>query len=206
MPGLYLPRSVRVVTRRVEPHAKPGVYAETNRQGRRVAITTGDGVTASSREVSMQDLGPATQERPIVVPGLGLMHREEMAELVERIKERPANRERLMRMDPERFIEVMSRWSEQFMQGAEQPIIGASEQDLKSIRAPACVVPGNDNRHPLHTAETLSRYLRRGELHQVVTKRYDVDFAPRDDWNEKEGELASLFVEFMKRVKSPVTT
>ena len=89
MPGLYLPRSVRVVTRRVEPHAKPGVYAETNRQGRRVAITTGDGVTASSREVSMQDLGPATQERPIVVPGLGLMHREEMAELVERIKERP---------------------------------------------------------------------------------------------------------------------
>ncbi len=123
----------------------------------------------------------------------------------ERIEERPANRERLMAMDPQRFIDVMSRWNEYFVRGADLPVIGATEQELMSIQTPACVVPGNDLSHMPEVGETLSRLLPHGELHRLVTKKYELDVAPKDEWNEKEGELIALFVDFMKRVKSPVT-
>lgn len=130
----------------------------------------------------------------------------EMEHFRERIEERPANRERLMATDPKRFIDVMSRWNEYFVRGADLPVIGATEHELKSIKTPACVVPGNDLSHMPEVGEHLSRLLPHGELHRLVTKKYELDVAPKDEWNEKEGELIALFVDFMKRVKSPVTT
>src|SRR5215467_5682182 len=42
----------------------------------------------------------------------------------ERIAAHPANRDKLMAMDPERFIAVMGHWREYFLNGAELPIIG----------------------------------------------------------------------------------
>ncbi|MBI4191080.1 MAG: alpha/beta hydrolase [Betaproteobacteria bacterium] len=123
----------------------------------------------------------------------------------ERIEERPANRERLMAMDPKRFIEVMTHWNEYFVRGADQPVIGVTEEELKLIKAPACVVPGNDLSHTPEVGETLSRLLPRGELHRLVTKIYDLEVAPLDEWNEKEGELIALFVDFMKRAKLRAT-
>src|SRR5215467_11209771 len=65
----------------------------------------------------------------------------------ERIEANAANRETLMAMDPERFIAVMSHWREYFLRGADLPVIGASEKDLKSIKVPACIIPGNDKTH-----------------------------------------------------------
>jgi len=129
----------------------------------------------------------------------------QMEHFKERIEERPENRERLMTMDPQRFIGVMSRWNEYFVRGADLPVIGATEQEIKSIQTPACVVPGNDLSHMPEVGENLSRLLPHAELHRLVTKKYELDVAPKDEWNEKEGELIALFVDFMKRVKSPVT-
>lgn len=122
----------------------------------------------------------------------------------ERIEANPGNRERLMKMDTKRFIEVMSHWSKYFFEGADQPIIGASEDDLKSITAPACVVPGNDNMHPRRLGENLSRLLPHGELRYLMTKDYDVDRIPREEWLAKEAELVAIFVDFLKRTSSPV--
>src|ERR671919_892788 len=73
----------------------------------------------------------------------------------ERIEARPENRERLMKMEPERFIAVMSHWREYFLRGADLPVIGATEAELKSIKVPSFIIPGNDNTHGRLTGENL---------------------------------------------------
>src|SRR5262247_95750 len=57
----------------------------------------------------------------------------------ERIAANPGNRQRLMSMDPERYIEVMTRWRDLFVQGASLPVMGVSEAELASIRRPTIV-------------------------------------------------------------------
>ena len=118
----------------------------------------------------------------------------------ERIEVRPEQRDTLMKMDPERFIAVMLHWREYFIRGADLPVIGATEESLKSISVPACIVPGNDLIHPRHVGENLSRLLPRGELYHLMEKQYDVDLSPREEWNEKAGEMAAAFADFIKRV------
>jgi len=117
----------------------------------------------------------------------------------ERIAVRPENRDALMRMKPERFIEVMSHWREYFLKGADLPVIGATERDLKSIKVPACIVPGNDNTHGRQTGENLGRLIPKSEVHVLFPKHYDEPLSPREEWDEKAGEMAALFADFMKR-------
>jgi pimeloyl-ACP methyl ester carboxylesterase len=119
----------------------------------------------------------------------------------EQLEGRPENRESLMGMNPERFIAVMSHWREYFIRGADLPVIGATEESLKSISVPACVIPGNDKTHPRHVGENLGRLLTNAELHHLMTKQYDLDLSPREEWDEKEGEMADLFWAFVKQVQ-----
>jgi len=117
----------------------------------------------------------------------------------ERIKARPANREVLMKMEPQQFIRVMSRWREYFLKGADLPVIGATEADLQSIQVPACIVPGNDLTHGRQTGETLGRLLPTSEVHVLFPKHYDEPLSPREQWDEKAGEMAALFNDFLRR-------
>lgn len=126
----------------------------------------------------------------------------EMEHWKERIEARPENRDSLVRMSPERFIAVMSHWREYFLKGADLPVIGASEEELKSIKVPACIVPGNDNTHGRQTGENLGRLLHKSEVHILFPKHYDEPLSPREEWDEKAGEMAALFSEFMKRASS----
>lgn len=119
----------------------------------------------------------------------------------ERIDARPANGDKLMKMEPARFIDVMSRWRQYFLDGADLPVIGATEADLKSIKAPACIVPGNDLTHGQKTGETLARIMPNSEVHILFPKHYDEPLAPRDQWDEKAGEMAALWHDFLKRAK-----
>ena len=121
-------------------------------------------------------------------------------EFSERIRARPENRERLMKMDPARFIEVMSSWNRDFLEGAEKPVIGATEAEIRAIRAPTCIVPGNDLSHLRSAAENLGRLLPDAEVHPLITRHYDLDVAPREEWDAREPELAAIFLDFMKRV------
>jgi len=125
-------------------------------------------------------------------------------EFAERIKARPENRERLMKMDPARFVEVMSRWNRTFLEDAEKPVIGATEADLKSLKVPACIVPGNDLSHLRSAGENLGRLMPDAEVHPLITKHYDLDVAPRDEWDARETDLAAIFLDFMKRVEARV--
>ena len=117
----------------------------------------------------------------------------------ERIKARPQNRDVLMKMDPQQFIRVMSRWREYFLKGADLPVIGATEADLQSIQVPACIVPGNDLTHGRQTGETLGRLLPSSEVHVLFPKHYDEPLSPREQWDEKAGEMAALYNDFLKR-------
>jgi pimeloyl-ACP methyl ester carboxylesterase len=123
-------------------------------------------------------------------------------EFSERIRERPENRERLMKMDPSHFIEVMSNWNRAFLDGADKPVIGATEAELKSLRAPACIVPGNDLSHLRSAAENLGRLMPDAEVLPLITKHYDLDVAPRAEWDAREADLAAIFLGFMKRVEA----
>ena len=117
-----------------------------------------------------------------------------------RIAERAENRALLMAMDVPRFIGVMERWNRYFIDGIDLPIIGATEKELRSIAAPACVIPGNDNSHPRRVGENLVTLLPNVELHSLGLKDYDLDLSPRDEWNEREPALAKFFTDFMARV------
>ena len=117
----------------------------------------------------------------------------------ERIHARPENRLALMKIDPKRFVAVMSHWREYFVRGADLPVIGAGEEELRSITAPACVVPGNDNTHGQKTGENLGRLLADAEVHVLFPKHYDLDLSPREEWDEKACEMAALFADFIKR-------
>ena len=123
----------------------------------------------------------------------------EMEHWKERIEAKPENRNALMQMPPEHFISVMSHWREYFLKGADLPVIGASEEDLRSIKVPACIVPGNDNTHGRQTGENLGRLIQKSEVHVLFPKHYDEPLSPREEWDEKAGDMAALFSDFMKR-------
>ena len=95
----------------------------------------------------------------------------------------------------------MKSWNRYFLDGIDQPVIGMSEAELRSIRAPAFIVPGNDNSHPRPVAENLSRLLPDAEFQVVVEKHYDMDVGPREEWDARDGELAAHFVDFMQRME-----
>jgi pimeloyl-ACP methyl ester carboxylesterase len=117
----------------------------------------------------------------------------------ERIEARPDNRAALMAIDPDAFIAAMASWREQFAAGAELPIIGASETDLNSIKVPTCIVPGNDKTHSHAIAEAAHRMIPGSELHDLFPGDEDIDLVPAEDWAPKEGEMAAIFVDFLRR-------
>src|SRR5262252_3302429 len=57
------------------------------------------------------------------------------------IANNPANRVRLLAIDPQRFIGVMEEWRSAFNDGVHHPVIGVSPAQLRSLTMPACVIP-----------------------------------------------------------------
>jgi pimeloyl-ACP methyl ester carboxylesterase len=121
------------------------------------------------------------------------------------IAARAANRERLMRTDPAQFIAVMTTWRERFLESAKLPIVGATESDLRSITAPACIIAGNDVIHTPATARKVAGLVPNGELHDdVVEKRSDDNLLKdwdRNEWRAAEPRIAEIFCAFLHRVE-----
>jgi pimeloyl-ACP methyl ester carboxylesterase len=114
------------------------------------------------------------------------------------IASNPANRERLMSMNIERFIAVMNSWRRAFNEGADHPVIGISPDELRSMTMPACIIPGNDKTHPREPGQIAHRLMPNAEYHEVLTEdRPDLDVA-LEDWNAKEGLLAAIFIDFLR--------
>jgi pimeloyl-ACP methyl ester carboxylesterase len=111
----------------------------------------------------------------------------------------PNARAVLMALDPQEFIARMTEWRRSFAAGAEHPVIGLSPADLRSMTMPACIVPGNDRVHPRLPGQLAHRLMPNAEYHEVLTEdREDLDVA-LDDWERKEGLLAAIFIDFLRR-------
>src|SRR5580700_8407650 len=99
----------------------------------------------------------------------------------ERIAANPKNRDVLMAMDPTRYIAVMEHWQKLFLAGANFTIMGVTDDQLRSIKAPTIVIPGN-------------------KLHQLPIEDKDVPLISFEEWAPYEAEIAKTFVDFMRGV------
>jgi len=115
------------------------------------------------------------------------------------IQTNPKARDILMAMDPQDFIARMTQWRRSFTAGADHPVIGLSPTDLRSMTMPVCVIPGNDRVHPRNPGQVAHRLMANAEYHEVLTEdREDQDVAV-EDWAKKEGLLAAIFIDFLRR-------
>jgi pimeloyl-ACP methyl ester carboxylesterase len=116
----------------------------------------------------------------------------------EAVAAKASNRDKLMSMDPKTFIAVMERWRGYFDRGKEQPMIGVSEDDLRSITLPTCIIPGNDQRHPRRIAERAHRLMPNSELHDLLPEQ-DVDMVPVEEWLTRMDDVEKIFLGFLDR-------
>lgn len=118
----------------------------------------------------------------------------------ERIKANPANLARLMAMNPEDYIHVMSHWLNIFLQGPRKPVLGMTEQDLRSIAVSTIIVPGNDKTHASSNGRAAAELIPGSELYCLPMEDQDVPLLPFSDWAAHEATLARVFGGFMKKV------
>lgn len=122
------------------------------------------------------------------------------------IAARPENRERLLKTDVNKFIKVMAVWREAFLKSATLPIVGATEAQLNAIKAPACLIAGNDVIHTPATARKAAKLIPNSELHEdVVEKRSDDNLLKdwdRKEWRDVEPRMAQIFAKFLARAEA----
>jgi pimeloyl-ACP methyl ester carboxylesterase len=122
------------------------------------------------------------------------------------IKARPSNRDRLLKTNVNEFIAVMTHWRECFLQSANLPIVGATEQELRAIKVPACLIAGNDVIHTPATARKAATIIPNSELHDdLVEKRADNDLLKewdRKEWRNAEPRVVAIFAAFLKKAES----
>lgn len=117
----------------------------------------------------------------------------------DRVKARPENRQRLMSIDEQRFIRSFKTWADGFLKDADKPVIGATAEQLQSIKVPTLIVPGNDKTHARTVGENAHAIMKGSELYILFPEHQDIDIVPPQEWEFKDDELAGVFVDFMKR-------
>ena len=128
---------------------------------------------------------------------------EHFAEL---IAARPSNREYILEMDVDAFIEAMEIWREAFLKSASLPIVGATAEHLNAISCPACLVAGNDVVHTPETARKTASLLPNSELHEGVVRILPEDQLLQEwdvqEWRDAEPRLAGILSAFLKKAES----
>jgi pimeloyl-ACP methyl ester carboxylesterase len=117
----------------------------------------------------------------------------------ELIRNRPSNRDRLMAMDVDAFVACMQAWRAPFVAGAELPVVGASDAELRSIKVPTMIIPGNDLTHNSGTGQAAAICIPDCEIHRLPMPDQNVDMVPTDEWYAQAGDIASVFAEFLAR-------
>ena len=119
------------------------------------------------------------------------------------IKARPANDAKIRAMDVDEFVHVMEVWQDHFIRAANMPMIGATEEQLRAMTAPVCVIAGNDVIHMPATARKLASLVPGCELHEdVVSKRDDnalLEEWDRNEWKAAEPRMLEIFRDFIAR-------
>jgi pimeloyl-ACP methyl ester carboxylesterase len=117
----------------------------------------------------------------------------------ERIAANPGNKERLMRMDPQRYIAQMKHWLEIFTRGPVAPMYGVTEAQLRSIKVPSVVIPGNDKTHSLACGRAIQKLIPGSRLVELPLEDQDVPLIPFGDWAPHEATIAKTAAEFVRQ-------
>ena len=118
----------------------------------------------------------------------------------ERIAAYPPNEAYLMALDPQHYIRVMSQWLEIFLRGPRAPVLGLTDAQMGAITVPTIVVPGNDRTHASSNGRAAAALIPGAELFQLPIEDLDVPLLPFTEWAPYEATLASVFVDFMRRM------
>ena len=118
----------------------------------------------------------------------------------ELITTHPANRERLMAMDPQQYIAVMRHWLQIFLQGPREPVLGMTTDALQGIHVPTWLVPGNDKTHVSRHGREAAALIPDCELFELPVVDEDVPALPLSAWAPHEETLATAMADFMRRM------
>lgn len=131
----------------------------------------------------------------------------------QRIKDNPANRDRLLAMDVGEFCSVMRRWQAAF--SAPNPVGDLTEEQLQSIRCPVLLFEGNtpDEVHHKSAAENAHRLIPDSELRPSAWSDEEWDIIGQHDhtfpgiaatnrYSMKATFYAAQLLEFIARVEA----
>ncbi len=90
----------------------------------------------------------------LAVRGLGIKGLLHVDEWKERIAENPANKDRILAMDPDEFLRVILRWLNAFVPKPGQAIPGVDDEFFGDIKVPTLIIRGGENDwdHPKRTS------------------------------------------------------
>ncbi len=97
----------------------------------------------------------------------------------ERIRQNPANRERLLGMDPKEFVAIMLFWRTYFR--GDVPVVGVTEEELRAIRVPTLIISGDDDTHPKEAADWLHARMPQAEFLPPTWTKAESDYLLQDD-------------------------
>lgn len=76
-----------------------------------------------------------------------------------RIAQNPANRERLLALDPAEFAATLKRWNRAFYYSPDATLAGVADVALRRIAIPTLLVSGNDDVHPPAVSDALAKLI-----------------------------------------------
>jgi hypothetical protein len=103
-----------------------------------------------------------------------------------------------MKMDAARYVEVMQNWLAIFTRGPVAPMYGVTEQQLRSIKIPAIVIPGNDKTHSGPCGRAIQKLIRASRLVELGLEDQDLPLVPFSDWAPQEPKIAQVCAEFVR--------
>jgi pimeloyl-ACP methyl ester carboxylesterase len=118
----------------------------------------------------------------------------------ERIAANPGNRARLLAMDPDKYISTMQHWLKLFLRGPRAPVLGVTDDMLRSIAVPTIIVPGNDMTHASRNGLAAAELIPGSVLYQLPIKDEEVPLLPFSAWAGHEALLADGLADFMNQV------
>jgi 2-hydroxy-6-oxonona-2,4-dienedioate hydrolase len=102
----------------------------------------------------------------LAVRGAGMKGVVQVDEWKQRIEENPANRDRILALDPDAFLKLMLRWLNAFVSKPGQTIPGVEDEMFDNIRVPTLIIRGgeNDLDHPKRTSLEVSCLIKGSKL------------------------------------------
>jgi 2-hydroxy-6-oxonona-2,4-dienedioate hydrolase len=164
----------------------------------------------SGGEVPAERL-PRNMHRPYIRAALrqGMQAVAETPMFAASIEQNPANRERLLGVEPLQFVRQMAYWETFFTTSADLPTAGcrASDEEWASIRVPAMVTGGADPMHPTIAGQRIHELLPNSRYHDpvVTLEEWDKVFnvLPYPQVSDLQGaRIAPIWRDFIRQNES----